>query len=40
MLNNVISNPCHYTTPKAGETITKVSVNTNSNSYRDMLMTF
>ena len=27
-------------TPKAQETIKKASVNTNSNSFRDMLMTF
>ena len=40
MLNNLISNPHHYTTPKARETNTKASVNvcTNSNTFRDMFM--
>ena len=40
MLNNLISNPHHYTAPKARETNTKAIVNTNSNSVRDMFMTF
>ena len=37
MLNDLILNP-H--TPKARETNTKASVNTNSNSFRDMFMAF
>ena len=34
MLNNLISNPYHYTAPKARERITKVSVNTDSPSIK------
>ena len=40
MLNNVILNLHHYTEPKAREANTKASVNTNSNSVRDIFMTF
>ena len=40
MLNNLISNPHHYTAPKVRETNTKANANTNSNSIRGMFMTF
>ena len=39
MLNNLISNPHHYTAPNARKTNTKASVNNTSNSIRDMFMT-
>ena len=39
MLNNLNSNPHHYTAPKTRETNTEASVNTNSNSIRDFFMT-
>ena len=39
--HDLILNPSHYKTPKAQETNTKASVNSNSNSFRDMfIMTF
>ena len=40
MLDNLISNLYHYTTPKVREVNTKASVKTNSNSFREMFMTF